>query len=261
MEDLRGLYDEFDFVVTKSREDFISRAKASCGTYDVLLFAGGDGTFNMVVNALAEQENRPILGAFPTGTVNDLAKNFGLNKRVKRSLKALKENNVVEFDVVQAGDQYFGYTAAIGLFSNIPYETKLKRKSILGPLAYYFKAIGYCFSRKRISGVITIDGQKIEFKCPFLIVLNSKSIGGFKINKRSNNHDGVVDIMYTEKGMFNGLLRYLMRKKKIKHYQGKEFSIDAGKDILWDYDGEKGNTGPMAFKVLPNHLKIFAKIK
>ena len=261
MEDLHGLYDVFDFVITKSREDFIERAKGACGTYDVLLFAGGDGTFNMVVNALAEQENRPILGAFPTGTVNDLAKNFGLNKNVKRSLKVLKENRPLEFDIVKAGDQYFGYTAAIGLFSNIPYDTKVKKKSIWGRLAYYFKGIGYSFSRKRIQGTITIDEQKIPFKCPFLIVLNSKYIGGFKINKRSNNHDGVVDIMFAEKGMFNGLLRYLIRKKKIKRYQAQEFSIDAGKDILWDYDGEKGNIGPMSFKVLPNHLKIFAKIK
>ena len=261
MDDLRGLYDVFDFVVTKSRDDFIARAKASCGVYDVLLFAGGDGTFNMVVNALANEDNRPILGAFPTGTVNDLAKNFGLNKKVKKSLVVLKENNVVEFDIVQAGDQYFGYTAAIGLFANIPYDTKVKKKSIFGRLAYYFKGIRYCFSKKRIEGTIDLGDQKINFKCPFLIVLNSKYIGGFKINKHSNNHDGKVDIMFTEKGMFNGLFRFLMRKKKIKHYQASRFKIDAGKDIVWDYDGEKGNAGPMNFKVLPNHLKIFAKTR
>ena len=67
--------------------------------------------------------------------------------------------------------------------------------------------------------------------------------------------------MFTEKGMFNGLLRYLMRKKKISHYQAKEFTVDAGKDIVWDFDGEKGSVGVMDFKVLPNHLKIFAKTK
>lgn len=259
--DLRGLYDVFDFVITKSREDFMERAKGACGKYDVLLFAGGDGTFNMVINALAEEDNRPLLGAFPTGTVNDLARNFGLNKNVKKSLKVIKNNQAVEFDIVKAGNQYFGYTAAIGLFANIAYDTNVKKKSVFGRLAYYTKGLKHCFNKSRISGTITIGEQKIPFKCPFLVILNSQSVGGFNINKHSNNHDGVVDIMFTEKGMFNGLLRYLMRKKKISHYQAKEFTADAGNDIVWDFDGEKGGVGVIDFKVLPNHLKIFAKTK
>lgn len=256
---LKAKYDVFDFVITKSKEDFMKRTSDSCGVYDVLYFAGGDGTFNMVINALGEKENPPILAAFPTGTVNDMSKNFGLKKNIKKNYKIIEKNHIKSFDVIKANDTYFGYTAAIGTFSDIPYSTKIKRKGVFGPLAYYFKALPRIFKTNKITCTYKDkDGEK-TFKCAFLIILNSTHIGGFKINKHSDNNDGLVDVMYTDGGLFNGLLRYILRKRKVQIIKGSEFKITTNSKDCWDYDGEKGDNGDVSFKVLHSHLKIYSK--
>ena len=46
--------------------------------FDVVIAAGGDGTLNEVINGLAEQPNRPILGILPLGTTNDFARALGI---------------------------------------------------------------------------------------------------------------------------------------------------------------------------------------
>lgn len=67
------VYQQVTIIATESMEDTILKAKLACGSYDVLAFSGGDGTFNNIVNAVAGEKKRPILGYIPSGTVNDLS--------------------------------------------------------------------------------------------------------------------------------------------------------------------------------------------
>ena len=63
-----------DVYATRAPGELSEKAADACGRYDVLVFAGGDGSFNEVVQGLGERENRPVLGYIPTGTVNDIAR-------------------------------------------------------------------------------------------------------------------------------------------------------------------------------------------
>ena len=93
VETLLTKYSVVDVFKSQNKEDFIKKCQESCGVYDTLIFAGGDGTFNMVVNALANKENKPILGVLPTGTINDAAKNFGIKRNLKKALKIILKQN------------------------------------------------------------------------------------------------------------------------------------------------------------------------
>ena len=59
--ELLKTYDEVDLVISTSKEHFINECQRAYGNYDALIFSGGDGTFNMVVNALKDSVNKPIL--------------------------------------------------------------------------------------------------------------------------------------------------------------------------------------------------------
>ena len=63
---------------TKSFGDATKLAKkASMDQMDSVFVIGGDGTFNEVVNGIAEFDYRPKLGLLPGGTNNTYLRTFG----------------------------------------------------------------------------------------------------------------------------------------------------------------------------------------
>ena len=256
---LREVYKEVDVVESKSPEHFIEVAKDACGKYDSLIFSGGDGTFNMVTNAIAEESNRPILGVIPTGTINDAAKNFGVSRNIKKALNIIKSQRIRQFDIGKLNDKYFVFTAAIGAYADIPLTTSKKTKKKFGPLAYYFKAFPTFFKFVKIEGKITIDGETYDYKTPFVLIMNSSHVGGFKINPRSDIYDGKMDVFIARPSIFNSLVTYLFFRRRIKHYQGSNIKIEVHIPDYWDIDGEKGPQGNAEISVLPSHISIYCK--
>lgn len=256
---LKETYSTLDVIESLSEEHFIKVCKDACGKYDAIIFSGGDGTFNMITNAIAEEENRPILGVIPTGTINDAAKNFGVSKNIKKALKIIKTQKVRQFDIGKLNDKYFVFTAAIGAYADIPIVTTKKEKKKFGPLAYYFRAFPTFFKWIKIEGKIEIDGVSYDYKTPFVLIMNSSHVGGFKINPKSNINDGKMDIFISRPSIFNSLLHYLFFRKRIKHYLGSNIRIKVNVDDYWDIDGEKGPKGDANISVLTNHLSIYCK--
>ena len=259
IESLKKTFEDLDVVESASEEHFIKTVKDSCGKYDSLIFSGGDGTFNMVVNALGEQENRPVLGVIPSGTINDAAKNFGISRNIKKALRIIKNQKVRSFDLGKLNDKYFVFTAAIGAYADIPITTSKKAKKRFGPLAYYFKAVPSFFKFIKIKGKIEIDGVEHDYETPFVLIMNSTHIGGFRINPKSDISDGKMDVFLSRPGIFNSLLNYLLFRKRIKHYQGQHIKVQVTIPDYWDIDGEKGPTGNADISVLPSHLLIYCK--
>lgn len=168
------------------------------------IFAGGDGTFNMVANAIAKQETRQILGVIPTGTINDAAKNFKITRDIKRCLKIIKNKKVTQFDICKNNDEHFAFTSAIGVFKDIPYAKKVSKKKFRRS-AYYVEAIPSVFERSTIRGVLHINNEQIPFETPFFLVMNSTRVGGFKINLKSNIQNRLVDILYQNQRLLTHL--------------------------------------------------------
>ena len=256
---LKEIYESVDVIESLSAEHFIQVCKDACSKYDALIFSGGDGTFNMVANAIAEEDKRPILGVIPTGTVNDAAKNFGVSKNIKKALRIIKNQKVRKFDIAKLNDKYFVFTAAIGAYADIPIITTKKEKKKFGPLAYYFKAFPMFFKWIKVEGKIEIDGVSYDYKTPFVLIMNSSHVGGFRINPKSNVSDGKVDIFLTRPSIFNSLLNYLLFRHRVKHYQGSKIKINVNVDDYWDIDGEKGPQGDATIDVLANHISIYCK--
>ena len=79
---LKEKFELVDIHCAASIDDFTKTCKKTCGVYDYLVFSGGDGSFNLIVNAIAEEKNKPILGYIPSGTCNDIALNLNLPTQV-----------------------------------------------------------------------------------------------------------------------------------------------------------------------------------
>lgn len=258
--ELSSYFEDFTFEVPPTPEAYIQRAKEACGIYDYLIFTGGDGSVHMILNAIANQEKKPILGLFPTGTCNDSAKNYGINKNIKRNLRIIKEGHVEAYDVLLYNEtKYCVYAIAVGELASIPYLTTKKDKRIFGAFAYYFDAIPRFFRNPKIHGYVILDDQtKVDFCVPFVMVMNSARVGGFNINPKSDIQDGKCDIFLCQKRTIPALVRFALRSKHIPHYQVQKCFIHTDCPEDWDVDGERGSKGDVKIEVLQGFLKVLS---
>lgn len=255
---LSNCFEKIDLYASTSKQDYINKCKEAAEIYDVLIFSGGDGTFNMTIEALANLDKTPILAVIPSGSTNDTAKNFKI-RNIKDGLKAIKNGNIVHFDACKIGEKhYFAFSASVGSYAEIPLEVTRKAKSKIGKFAYYFKAIKKLFKHETINGQLKFNNEKIEFKTGFLLILNSSHIAGFKINPKSDNNDKLMDIFFTKPGPFNGLTPYLLNRKKVCHYQCEKVEVYIEQTKKWDIDGEEGPTGSLVINVLDKKFKIYS---
>ncbi|MDE6676994.1 MAG: acylglycerol kinase family protein, partial [Clostridia bacterium] len=67
---LEEKFERVDIVETESAHDFKQRVCESVDKYDTILFSGGDGTFNNVLEGVGDREIP--LGYIPSGTTNDI---------------------------------------------------------------------------------------------------------------------------------------------------------------------------------------------
>ena len=242
-----------------SLNDFKSAIQSS-NNFDALFILGGDGTLNNAINEISTlyKEDRPIIGYIPTGTLNDAGKTFGI-RGVSKAIKIILEGNIEDIDIGKCNDRYFLYLAAIGQYSDISYIAKQDEKKRVGKLSYYRLAIIKAFQKHSIKINIEYDGRNEEYLTPFLIVMNGKYVGGFKINPKNSIRDGLFDIYITKPGLFNGLTHYFPFKTKTKHIQTSSLKVSINNSEPWCLDGEKYISGPVDISIERSAIKIFTK--
>lgn len=254
---LKAKFSELKIIETNDKQRLKDACLLACKEYEYLIFAGGDGTVNEVINNIADQEKKPILGYFPAGTTNDFAKNFHISKRVNKALNNIIKGVPAPFDIFKVNNRYVAYVLACGAFSEISYTAKRKAKKVVGPLAYYLLAMRDVFIPKKVIGTLKCDGKIYDVNTPFLLVLNGNHVGGFYLNFKNKINDGKFNIYITKPGVFNGLLHYLFFKMKTVKIQTDHFTFTfLSKPTPWCIDGELADMENVDVKCYPSHLKI-----
>lgn len=270
-EKLKSKYDEVTIYKTSSKEDMINVIKESY-KYDHLIFAGGDGTFNDVVNTICLMDKFPVLGYIPCGTANDMANNLKISKKIKKALDVILNGEEKAYDVGKISnnsiDKYFIYVTGVGNLCSIAYNTKQKNKKVFGKVAYVFNGLKDFFKPKLIKAKIKIGDEILDGEFPLILVMNSISVGGFKIDKNKCLNNNKFDVVLVKKNKiwnFFNVIRLLLngaKKKETKYYlkySTDKISIDLDNNILWTIDGERGLDGSVTIVNLPSYIKIIQK--
>lgn len=177
--------------------------------YDFLVVCGGDGTMHRIVNLMMKTENVtfPTIGYIPTGTMSDCMKGYGIDS-FKSALKIIMNKHCDYLNIGKCNNDYFLYLFASGTYSNISYLTSRKSKKAFGKLSYYALAFKEIFKKRMFDFCL----NNINYKSPFIMILNGTHVGGFNINKNFKN-DSFLKCYITSPGIFNGLLHYFFDKK------------------------------------------------
>ena len=278
IDELRAIYDEVDYKPTEYAGHAIKIAREACGNYSHLIVSGGDGTFNEIVNGVAEQDNAPIIGYLPSGTVNDISRSLNIPRKLNKALKAIRDNNVFEHDIFKSNDRYGIYFCGAGAFTFTSYSTKQSSKKFWGKIPYFVNGMKEVFNLQDFDIKITDkNGYVTSGKYIMMLIINSRSAAGFKLNSHANLSDGKVDVVLIKREnrkfftyiasllaiakIFLFDYRFLKNNDYITKFSASEFHLENNKRAIINIDGEQGSHGNMDFKVINKGVKIIVPSK
>ncbi|MBK6678558.1 MAG: hypothetical protein IPI12_11700 [Ignavibacteriales bacterium] len=169
-----------------------------------LMLAGGDGTFNSVVNLVEPPYNFKI-SFIPSGSGNDLARYFKLGSNAKTELKkAMLRGTESKMDVWDTTISFadgtiekrkFINTLGVGFDAYVG-TLKEKKKFLTGIAVYVVSLFQALFSYDSVTYKIQIDGDlKYSSEAMFITTGNGMySGGGFKLTPNAVVDDGLLEM-------------------------------------------------------------------
>lgn len=233
--------------------------------YVKVIAAGGDGTINIMVNAMMENNIDLPLSIFPAGTANDFAYYFDIPNKINDMVNIALEKNYTYADVGKVNSKYFINVAALGFLVDVSQKTDPNIKNTLGIVSYYLRGVVEIPNLRPIPIKITSKEYTAEEKIFFMLVMNGRSAGGFKrIAPSAEINDGYLDVLlFKEMPIYEFAPLFLnimqgnhSENKNVKFFKTQELLIESNQDIGTDIDGEVGEKLPLHIKVISKKLKI-----
>lgn len=242
--------------------------------YDTIVISGGDGTLNEAINSIARLNKKITLGYIPAGTVNDVAHSLNIPRNLKKALKTILDGNWFSHDIFKMNDKFGIYVCCSGLFTEASYATSQKSKKKVGKLAYGLHGVKKLFSTKSLKIKLSDDLNTIEGTFALMLIINSKNVAGFHLNKKATLDDGLVDVVLVkakkQRVRFCEVIRvarlflFGIPKKSSKNIQVQKlskFKVELDDNCIVNLDGESIGQGSFDFEVIKQGINILVPKK
>ena len=170
---------ELEVITTKKSKHAVEIMKSLSDDVDLVISAGGDGTFDEVITGNLKREKKLLVAQLPLGTTNDVGTMYGLTKNYKKDLEKILTGVKKNIDVIMINNEPFVYVAAFGNFINITFDTPKKWKEIFGRLAYILFGFTEIKEKLRMNHIkYKVNGKSKEGDFSFIFITNSSRVGG-----------------------------------------------------------------------------------
>ncbi len=232
--------------------------------YYYVLIAGGDGTIDNVVNAMAKAGVSVPIGILPVGTANDFGKFLGMPSDIRKACRQILSSEVTSVDLGSINDKYFVNVASTGLFTDVSQKTDVNLKNTIGKLAYYLKGLEELPNFRKLEIKIKSEEMEYEGNMYFMLVFNGQTAGNFKLATRASAADGLLDVIIFKAIPIIELIPLFVKVLKGEHldsdnviyFKTNNLYIESHEDIVTDIDGEKGPDFPLNIKCIKGGLKV-----
>src|SRR5579884_2528085 len=126
----------------------------------MVVVAGGDGTINEVIQALAGSET--ALGVLPGGTVNVWAREVGIPLDIAGAREVLIHGQIRSIDLGRVNERYFLLMAGIGLDGEVTHAIERQPVKRLGLIAYLFVGAWLGLGYPAFRALLQVDGETIR---------------------------------------------------------------------------------------------------
>ena len=245
----RGGYDVTVYI-TAARGDATKVVGQRAPEFDLVVCAGGDGTFNETISGLLAGGHDTPIGYLPAGSTNDFASSLHLSKNLVEAARDIVEGTPRRLDVGRFNDRYFSYVASFGAFTRASYATSQNVKNALGHLAYILSGIKeLAYIRSRRLRFTLDDGRVLEDEYIFGAISNSTSVAGILTLSEDlvDMNDGVFELLLVRKPEnlleLNDCVLALTTQDyhtpMLTFTSARSVEIEAPEDMDWTLDGEQ----------------------
>jgi diacylglycerol kinase (ATP) len=283
LKELLKKYDiPFDLVVTQSEEDLRTLTREKSKEYEVLVGAGGDSTFNIMVNEIFKKSADVKFGMIGLGSSNDIAKEFGIDS-LEKACMALKKRRSKRADLGSIEEDNFLLRVFLG-------QANVGLGVFVSKHANEMVSKGSNWARfQNVAGIIGIRDAYRTKKIPLSLTVLSDSgkvFGKFVIASFNNirywatgrmlcpeaqTDDGKLDSCLIDKCSFPRFTQIALMAKKGNHIKAREvellqssgFTLSGEETFEIQTDGEivhRPNSSTqfqtVQFKILPQALSI-----
>ncbi|AMJ39638.1 MAG TPA: diacylglycerol kinase [Clostridium sp.] len=272
-----GIFQDGGFEVhpfrTMTEGDITKHIEQMPDDYDLIVASGGDGTVNIVLNAMMRRKMDIPLGIIPSGTANDFATFLGFKSgQVEDACHAIANTHPVAIDLgLVNGTTYFINVCAGGLLTNVSQTVDKDLKNVLGSLSYYLKGVEQIPNFHKIPFRITTSSQVVEEDLYLYMIMNSAGTGGFtKLSPQASIQDGMFELIAIRgrplielSPLFLKMLTgdHINDTKNILYLRDSYFKIECLADdfkiMESTVDGEMGPRMPFEVKVIPKAIRVF----
>ena len=244
----RGGYDVHTYI-TAGPADAKEFVRQQCQDMDLVVCAGGDGTFNETLAGVMESGCSVPLGYIPCGSTNDFAASLKLPANVLDAAKEIVEGTAEYYDVGKFGDRFFSYVASFGIFTKTSYSTPQNVKNALGHTAYILEGIQELSQFKTEHVRFELEDQVIEDDFLFGAVSNSLSVGGILTldPTQVDMKDGKFELLLVRapknlwevQEFLQALQKQAYNCAMMTFVSAKKMKVIASPEMNWTLDGER----------------------
>lgn len=233
--------------------------------YDHILIAGGDGTVDIIINHMKENDICIPIAILPTGTANDFAKTLGMSENIEDTLDIILNSDIHKVDLGKINDKYFVNVASAGMFTDVSQRINNDFKNTIGKISYYIKGIEDALNLKKFNINIKSDDFEYNGDMYLILIFNGRTAGNINLAYKSELNDGLLDVIVFKAMPIPKTIPILLSiirggnidyHEDIIYFKTKEIYIDCNDYISTDIDGEKGPDFPLHIKCEEESLQI-----
>jgi diacylglycerol kinase (ATP) len=230
---------------------------------DIVIAAGGDGTVNETIQALAS--TRTALGVLPLGTVNVWAREIGLPLGAREAALALLNGQRRRIDLGVANGRYFLLMAGVGFDAEVARAIERHPLKRWGLLAYSLVTLQLSINYRGTRVRLLLDGRQRRTRVLMVIVGNTQLYAGaFHFTAQALCDDGLLDVCIVRgqdyfsrlRVLFNALRRRPRLGSRVIYERCKELRIDGGQRLPIQVDGEPTGAIPLECHIAPAALHV-----
>ena len=248
---------------TSKRHDLAQSARELAEKYEVIVIAGGDGTFSDVINAI--DTSRTPVAYLPLGSGNAMKYALGYEGSLVEIAHRIKSGQIHEFDLIDCDRGRRAVTASIGIEGTVlKIRNRFLAEGVRGFPAYlralfaaYFK-----YYEPAVAELI-LDGAAHEVTDLLTILIAKHPYYGYgmKVAPKACFDDGRLHTLWIKRGLVTSLFGFVtsftVGNKIGRHMICEELTVKLRKPLLLQTDGNTAWVSDrFSFKVLPKALKI-----
>ena len=225
-----------------------------------IIVAGGDGTINLVAEAI--KETNITLGIIAAGSANGMAENLNLPEILQDQLEIALGINFIEVDILCLNEIACLHLSDLGI--NAELIKNYENSPFRGKIGYLLQSIPTLINSKYpYKFRVETDSKTLEVEAVLLGIANANKYGtGANVNPQGKLDDGIFEILVFKRLDILEILKTLRNETDldsdfVEIIPAKKARITAQKPVSFQIDGEyiKEET-EVNIKILPDKVRI-----